>query len=118
SFLPLQGPHGPENSISPRWRADACRQDVLPVRPRDVYRSIRSILAPSSETPAISPALVNAKETTGSFTVLVSSLPLAPTFATATVASTPAVQPELLRKSFKASGVMNRITMARDWAPA
>src|SRR5690606_12670127 len=85
---------------------------------RTHHKSMRSILEPSTETPAIRPAFVSANATTGSLMVDVSTRPFAPTVATATVASTPAVQPELLRKSLSASWVMNRITIARDWAPA
>ena len=52
----------------------------------------RVTLVPSSETPAIRPALVSTKASTGAVAVAVdvSILPFAPILTTATVASTPA----------------------------
>jgi len=58
-------------------------------------------LVPSSDTPAIRPALVSTKTCTGAVAVDVSILPFAPTFTTATVASAPTAHPSLLRKRSK-----------------
>ncbi|MNV94859.1 hypothetical protein D3C71_1896960 [compost metagenome] len=58
------------------------------------------------------------KPTTGCCTVFESIVPLAPRFATATVASAPIVHPLLARNLASASSVMNSSTMALDWAPA
>src|SRR5216683_789701 len=52
----------------------------------------RVILAPSSDTPAIRPALVSTKACTGAVAVDVSILPFALSFTTATVASAPTAQ--------------------------
>src|SRR5690606_18953186 len=113
-------PHSRHFAILPIVSANSApRRDVAMGRVAlSAYRLSGSILAPSTDTPAIRPAFVSENATTGSFMVLVSIRPLAPTVAIATVASTPAVQPELLRKSLRASCVMNRMMMERDCAPA
>ena len=79
--------------------------------------SSREIFAPSSETPAISPALVSTNASTGLVAVVVSMFPFAPTFTSATVASPPTDQPWLLRKLSSASCVMNSRTTPFDCAP-
>src|SRR6266702_6756882 len=85
----------------------------------DVFAQIirRETLVPSSDTPAIKPALVSTKASTGLVAVEVSAAPFAPTFSTATVASAPAAQPWLPRNLSSASCVMNRKISAFDCAP-
>jgi hypothetical protein len=90
--------------------------DPLARRTSDQIMS-REILVPSSETPAIRPALVRTNASTGLVAVDVSILPFAPTRTTATVASTPAAHPWLPVNLSSASCVMNSMTIAFDCAP-
>jgi hypothetical protein len=72
---------------------------------------------PSSVTPAINPLIVSTNASTAAVAVMVSMLPFAPTFSTATDGSPPADQPSLLRNRSSASSVMNRKMIAFDCAP-
>ena len=80
--------------------------------------STRVIFEPSKVRLYISPLFEKMKPMIGRFAVSVSIAPPAPSVASATLPSTPAFQPSLLRNLANAFSVMNSTIMLRAWAPS